>query len=56
LSRFLLDRSWHQGGVIGKALWGGLAAAVAATAALAARHAASAVWRLATKEEPPARG
>jgi hypothetical protein len=41
--------------VIGKALWAAIAAGLAAAAAIAARQAASAVWRLATKEEPPVR-
>ena len=53
--RLLASTRWHQRGVIGKALWSGIAAAAAATAAVAARHAASALWRLATKEEPPTR-
>jgi hypothetical protein len=39
--------------MLGKVLWAGIAAALAAVAALAARQVASAIWRLATKEEPP---
>jgi hypothetical protein len=41
--------------MLGKALWTGIAAALAAAAAVAARQTASAIWRLATKEEPPVR-
>jgi hypothetical protein len=40
--------------VLEKALWTGIAAGLAAAAALAARQAASALWRLTTREEPPA--
>jgi hypothetical protein len=36
-----------------KLLWTGLYATLSAGAALAARRAASRVWRLATGEEPP---
>jgi hypothetical protein len=36
-----------------KLLWNGLFAAFAAAATLAARRAASGVWRIATGEEPP---
>jgi hypothetical protein len=36
-----------------KALWTGLYASLGAAATLAARRAASRVWRLATGEEPP---
>jgi hypothetical protein len=38
-----------------KLLWTGLYAGVAAGAALAARTAASGIWRLATGESPPAK-
>ena len=41
--------------MLGKALWAGIAAAMAAAAALAARQVASLIWRLATKEGPPVR-
>ena len=36
-----------------KLLWSGLYGAFAAAATMAARRAASRVWRLATGEEPP---
>lgn len=36
-----------------KLMWTGLYAAIAAVATLAARRAASGIWRLATGEEPP---
>ena len=36
-----------------KLMWTGLYAAIAAAATLAARRAASGIWRLATGEEPP---
>jgi hypothetical protein len=36
-----------------KLLWSGLYAAFAAAAAMAARRAASSIWRLATGEQPP---
>jgi hypothetical protein len=38
-----------------KLLWTGLYASFAAAATLAARKAASSVWRVATGEEPPAK-
>ena len=38
-----------------KLLWSGLYAGLAAGSAMAARKAASGIWRLATGEEPPAR-
>jgi hypothetical protein len=38
-----------------KLLWSGLYAGLAAAAALAARRAASGIWRVATGEEPPAK-
>jgi hypothetical protein len=38
-----------------KVMWSGLYAAVGAAATIAARRAASSIWRLATGEEPPAR-
>jgi hypothetical protein len=34
-------------------MWTGLAAALAAAATMAARRAASRIWRVATGEEPP---
>jgi hypothetical protein len=40
--------------MLGKLLWASIAAALAAAAAVAARQVASAIWRLATKEQPPA--
>jgi Protein of unknown function (DUF4235) len=36
-----------------KAMWTGLYAALGAGATLAARRAASKIWRIATGEEPP---
>jgi hypothetical protein len=39
--------------VLRKLLWSTLYAALAAGSALAARQAASRIWRLATGEEPP---
>jgi hypothetical protein len=42
-------------GVLRKLLWSGLYAGFAAAATMAARRAASRVWRLATGEEPPAK-
>jgi hypothetical protein len=36
-------------------MWTGLYASLAAAATLAARKTASAIWRVATGEEPPAR-
>jgi hypothetical protein len=36
-----------------KLLWTGLYAAIGAVATLAARRAASGIWRVATGEEPP---
>jgi hypothetical protein len=36
-----------------KAMWTGLYAALAAAATMAARRAASRIWRIATGEEPP---
>jgi len=36
-----------------KLLWSGLYAALSAAAAMAARRAASRIWRVATGEEPP---
>jgi hypothetical protein len=38
-----------------KALWTGLYAALAAVATMAARRAASQIWRIATGEAPPAK-
>lgn len=38
-----------------KFLWTGLYAALGAAATMAARRAASGVWRIATGEEPPAK-
>jgi Protein of unknown function (DUF4235) len=38
-----------------KLLWNGLFAAFGAAAAIAARRAATTVWRMATGEEPPRR-
>ncbi len=38
-----------------KLMWTGLYASLAAVATLAARKAASAIWRVATGEEPPAK-
>lgn len=39
-----------------KLMWNGLFAAFAAVATIAARRAASGVWRIATGENPPERG
>jgi hypothetical protein len=39
--------------VLRKLLWTGLYAGIAAGAAIAARTAASRIWRVATGEEPP---
>ena len=36
-----------------KLMWSGLYAALAAAATMAARRAASGIWRVATGEEPP---
>jgi hypothetical protein len=38
-----------------KLMWSGLYAALAAAATMAARRAASSIWRVATGEEPPAK-
>ena len=38
-----------------KLLWTGLYGAVTAAAAIAARRAASGIWRIATGEKPPAK-
>ncbi len=38
-----------------KALWTGLYAGLGAVATMAARRAASAIWRVGTGEEPPVR-
>ncbi len=38
-----------------KFMWTGLYASLAAAATLAARRAASGIWRIATGEEPPAK-
>jgi hypothetical protein len=38
-----------------KLLWTGLYAALAAVATMAARRAASGIWRVATGEQPPAK-
>jgi hypothetical protein len=38
-----------------KLMWSGLYAALAAAATMAARRAASGIWRVATGEEPPAK-
>jgi hypothetical protein len=38
-----------------KLLWTGLYGALAAAATLAARRAASSIWRIATGEQPPAK-
>jgi hypothetical protein len=38
-----------------KALWMGLYGAIAAVATMAARRAASGIWRVATGEKPPAK-
>jgi len=38
-----------------KLMWSGLYSALAAAATMAARRAASGIWRVATGEEPPAR-
>lgn len=38
-----------------KFLWTGLYAALGAAATMAARRAASRIWRIATGEEPPAK-
>jgi hypothetical protein len=46
-----------EGGVdvLRKALWTGLYAGFSAVATMAARRAASRVWRVTTGEEPPAK-
>jgi hypothetical protein len=41
--------------VLRKLLWTGLYAALAAAATIAARTAASRIWRIATGEAPPAK-
>jgi hypothetical protein len=38
-----------------KLLWTGLYGAIAAAATMAARRAASGIWRVATGEQPPAK-
>jgi hypothetical protein len=38
-----------------KLLWSGLYAGLAAASTIAARRAASGIWRVATGEEPPAK-
>jgi len=54
--RFPLPARWQKPTVlIGKLLWSGIVAALAAAAAVAARQLSSTLWRLVTKEEPPAR-
>jgi hypothetical protein len=39
-----------------KLMWTGLYASLAAAATMAARRAASGIWRVATGEEPPVKG
>jgi len=41
--------------VLRKILWSGLYAGLGAAATIAARRAASSLWRIATGEEPPAK-
>ena len=41
--------------VLRKVMWTGLYAALGAAATMAARRAASRIWRIATGEEPPAK-
>jgi hypothetical protein len=41
--------------VLRRLLWSSLYAGIAAAAALAARRAASGIWRLTTGEDPPSR-
>jgi hypothetical protein len=41
--------------VLRRLLWTGLYASLAAAATMAARKAASGIWRVATGEEPPVR-
>jgi len=45
--------SGNDPGVLRKLLWTGLYAGLAAGATMAARRAASGIWRAATGEEPP---
>ncbi len=42
-----------DGGMLRKLMWTGLYATLAAGATMAARRAASRIWRVATGEEPP---
>ncbi|MDE3026147.1 MAG: DUF4235 domain-containing protein [Acidobacteriota bacterium] len=41
--------------MVRKLAWSGISAAFGAAAAIAAQRAATAIWRLATGEEPPER-
>ena len=44
-----------QRGMLRKILWTGLYGALGAAATMAARRAASGIWRVATGEKPPAK-
>ncbi len=58
MRRFAVWRSLLRGTLrlmLRKLMWTGLYASLAAVATLAARKAASAIWRVATGEEPPAK-
>jgi len=54
-----VSRPWLRGTlappVLRRLVWTGLYASLAAAATLAARKAASKIWRVATGEEPPVR-
>jgi hypothetical protein len=52
---FARDASGNDNRVLRKLLWTGLYAGLGAGATMAARRAASRIWRLATGEEPPTR-
>jgi len=54
-SRLAEQASGKHQGMLRKLLWTGLYAGLAAGATLAARRTASAIWRVATGEAPPAK-
>jgi hypothetical protein len=55
MRRLPLPPGGNESPVLRKLLWTGLYGAIAAAAAMAARRAASEVWRVATGEKPPAK-
>jgi hypothetical protein len=51
--RFRPAASGNRESMLRKILWSGLYAALGAAATMAARRAASSIWRIATGEQPP---